>query len=176
MPPSPRRPRTARSARAASHRESHDETDTFTTTLLLPQHTERDPAAQRLPGLPLGRLQDRVKPTGNCSVVTTIDINGRLADRSPVEALSWPAGLPVSFTLILPLLVVGPDTTSREHVTSQGYLRLSSSIRRVLQIVSGDRLYVTTAGASVGQLTICPVWIVDDFIERFSQERIRTVA
>ncbi|MGI5238571.1 hypothetical protein [Dactylosporangium sp. CA-139066] len=104
--------------------------------------------------------------------MTTIDINGRLADRSPLQALSWSAGLSVSFTLIPPLLAIAPDATGRERITSQGHLRLSSSIRRVLQIASGDRLYMTAARGG-GQLTICPVWIVDEFVEQLGHGHIR---
>lgn len=133
------------------------------------QYGEQYVAAKRPAGLPLAQFPDRFRPSNSYSVLTTIDINGRIADRSPLQALAWPPGLSISISLMVPLIVIAPDTTSREHVTSQGHIRLSASIRHVLQLTSGDRLYMT-AVIDTDRLTICPPSVIDEFVNRLQQE------
>ncbi|MEV0568604.1 hypothetical protein [Dactylosporangium sp. NPDC050588] len=68
-----------------------------------------------------------------------------------------------------PLIVIVPDAASQEHVTNQGRIRLSATVRHVLQITSGDRLYMTAA-IGADQLTICPPSVFDEFVKRLQQE------
>ncbi|GAA2387450.1 hypothetical protein GCM10010170_098450 [Dactylosporangium salmoneum] len=70
---------------------------------------------------------------------------------------------------MVPLIVIAPDAASREHVTSQGHIRLSAAIRHVLQITSGHRLYMTAA-IDTDRLTIGPPSVIDEFVSRLQQE------
>lgn len=57
-------------------------------------------------GLPVP-VMGRPMPAGTgLFVSTTVDIHGRLADRSPLRRLGWTAGSPVSFRVVEGLVVI----------------------------------------------------------------------
>jgi hypothetical protein len=95
--------------------------------------------------------------------VTAMDARGRLADRSPLAALGWQPGLPVTFRMITGsvLVVAAPD--GRHAVTRQGHLRLPAPLRHLFRLRSGDRLLVA-AFPSPGYLIAYPVTALDQML------------
>jgi hypothetical protein len=72
-----------------------------------------------------------------------MDRRGRLADRSPIRAVGWPPGQPITISASQdPYLVIvrpgGPD-----KITRDGHLRLPARIRHTCKLSAGDRLLVT---------------------------------
>ncbi|MEV4139876.1 hypothetical protein AB0J72_47920 [Dactylosporangium sp. NPDC049742] len=97
---------------------------------------------------PLGLLAPRGATaqafTSIYCVVTTIDDRGRLADRSPVKALGWAAGQPVTSQPAQDHVMLAADAAGDPAVNRQGFLRLPIPVRRMLQLTAGDRLLVVT--------------------------------
>ncbi|GAB4061424.1 AbrB/MazE/SpoVT family DNA-binding domain-containing protein [Catellatospora paridis] len=75
-------------------------------------------------------------------VTTTIDASGRLADRTPVRCLGWPAGLPVSITADRHSGIILVQRHGPYVITRQGHLRLPAIIRHRLRTSIGDTLLV----------------------------------
>ncbi|MFB9183197.1 hypothetical protein ACFFX1_34130 [Dactylosporangium sucinum] len=92
--------------------------------------------------------------------MTSPDVNGRLADRSPLQVLGWTPRLPLKATMIGAVVVLVPCAEGPERVTRQGHIRLTVSAQRTLGIVAGDPLFVA-ASVHDDQLTIYPMWVVD---------------
>jgi hypothetical protein len=97
--------------------------------------------APMTPALPIPALADDIRHTNARLVVTTVDRDGRLADRSPVTYVGWSAGTTVQQHVEPgPVIVVrageGIPITRRDHV------RLSLQVRRQCRIAVSDRLLV----------------------------------
>jgi hypothetical protein len=103
---------------------------------------EADVLAPMLPGLPLPTLRSVGRLTGTYYAVTTVDARGRLADRSPLRALHWVAGLRVEVTPTPESISVTPSSAGRDMITLQGHIRLPARVRRACGLRTGDRLLV----------------------------------
>jgi hypothetical protein len=103
-----------------------------------------DEPAPRAPsqGLPVPRFADPVTGASTYYTVTAIDVWGRLADRSPLQALRWQAGHPVAISVVQGFVVVISRPDGRNAVTRQGHLRLPASVRHWSHLNAGDRLLV----------------------------------
>lgn len=75
-------------------------------------------------------------------VTTNLDANGRLADRTPVRRLNWPAALPVSITVDRRSGIILVRRQGPYAITTQGHLRLPATVRRRVRLNTGDRLLV----------------------------------
>jgi hypothetical protein len=105
--------------------------------------------------------------------VTAMDARGRLADRSPLAALGWPTGLPVTFRVITGgvLVVAAPD--GPDAVTRQGHLRLPAPLRHLFRLRAGDRLLVA-AFPGPGYLIAHPVTALDQMLLDYHTAARRT--
>ncbi len=92
-------------------------------------------------GLPLAPLFPPMSSPSLYCAVTPIDDRGRLADRSPIRAVGWSPGQPVTISVTHESIVIvrpgGP-----ESITWQGHLRLPARIRHMCRVSSGDRVLV----------------------------------
>jgi hypothetical protein len=91
-------------------------------------------------GLPMARLRSPASSSAMYYAVSSIDVNGRLGDRSPLQTLGWGPGHPVAVSLTSGTIVVASQSRSRVTVTRQGHLRLPSSVQRACRLKPGDRL------------------------------------
>ena len=107
-------------------------------------------------GLPLAQL---LLPTPTPSLycaLTPIDDRGRLADRSPIRALGWPPGQPITISVLQKTVVVISQPNGAESITRQGHLRLPAPVRHPCRLTPGDRLLIAAApgpGILVGYTT-----------------------
>jgi hypothetical protein len=92
-----------------------------------------------------------------------MDARGRLADRSPLTALGWQPGLPVTFRIITGGVLVVADPNSQYAVTRQGHLRLPAPLRHLFRLRAGDRLLVA-AFPGPGYLIAHPVTALDQML------------
>jgi hypothetical protein len=118
------------------------------------------PAETGLPrqviGLPLAPLRAPIPAPSLYCALTPIDDRGRLADRSPIRALGWPPGQPITISVVQKTVVVTSESNSTESITRQGYLRLPAHVRHLCRITPGDRLLIAAApgpGVLVGYTT-----------------------
>ncbi|MEV7624110.1 hypothetical protein [Actinoplanes sp. NPDC089786] len=119
------------------------------------------------PGLPVPVLPDKVCRSAPRLVVTTVDRDGRLADRTPVTDVGWSPGDTLELhTRAGPVIVarIGQGRAgTRTSITGRGHLRLPLQLRRHCDLVTGDR--VAVAGhRQAGELIIMAASIVADFI------------
>lgn len=96
-------------------------------------------------GLPLPPLSVPTPLPSLYYTVTPIDARGRLADRSPIRALGWRPGQPVTITVTEQVVVVTAQAGGAESITRQGHLRLSARIRHACRLNAGDRVLVAAA-------------------------------
>lgn len=94
------------------------------------------------PGLPLAVFRTSNRTASAYYVVTTIDLRGRLADRSPLHVLDWPPGLRVALSPGADTVTITPQSTAADVITSQGHVRLPARIRHACRLAVGDRLLV----------------------------------
>jgi hypothetical protein len=92
--------------------------------------------------LPIARLIDTAPANADRVVVTSMDLYGRLADRTPILALNWHPGTHIEFGVNpeAGTIVVRRGGTGR--VSRQGRLRLPAHIRRQFRLAAGDRLLI----------------------------------
>jgi len=96
-------------------------------------------------------------------VVTSVDVHGRIGDRTPLRRLGWEPGQPVSISLAGRAIVVGNEPGSPATVTRQGYLRLPASVRHTLRLQPGDRLLVASH-FDAGKLVAYPTAVLDQML------------
>lgn len=99
-------------------------------------------------GLPLAPLFPPMPAPSHHCVLTPIDDRGRLADRSPIRALGWSPGQPITISIVQLRVVVISQSNGTEHITRQGYLRLPAHVRHIYRITPGDRLLIAAAPAT----------------------------
>jgi hypothetical protein len=124
-------------------------------TMTATEHQNR----RRLPanggGLPLPPLLSPAPRSSLFCVVTPIDDRGRLADRSPIRAVNWSPGEPVTISVTHDHIVIvrrgGP-----ESITRHGHLRLPARVRHMCCMRAGDRLFVTVI-PTPGLLAVYPM-------------------
>ena len=91
---------------------------------------------------PLVELFDTQANGPRYCAVTTVNERGRVADRTPLKALGWEAGTPVTIAMIPSAGVIVVRRGGTGAVTLQGHLRLPADIRHGCRIRGGDRLLV----------------------------------
>lgn len=103
------------------------------------------PATRTAGGLPLPLLPVPTPPPTLYYAVTPLDARGRLADRSPIRALGWRPGQPITITVLRHAIVVTAHPQGADSITRQGHLRLPARIRHACRLNPGDRLLVAAA-------------------------------
>jgi hypothetical protein len=113
-------------------------------------------------GLPIPALANAVPSAGIRCVVTLLDRDGRLADRSAVSFANWPAGRAVNLVVEPgPILVARPGGDL--CITARGHLRVPLALRRVCRIGTGDRVLLV-ADRRRGELLVIPMATLHDMI------------
>jgi hypothetical protein len=96
--------------------------------------------------------------------VTPIDARGRLADRSPIRALGWRPGQPITITVLQQAIIVTTHTDAAEFITRQGHLRLPARIRHRCHLNPADRLLVAAA-PTPGVLVIYTMALLESILQ-----------
>jgi hypothetical protein len=120
-------------------------TDSFGDELWSALTTRRRSRHLGASGLPVARLALPGRSSSTYYSITAIDGRGRLADRSPMRKLQWPAGLPITVSVVSGSIIVVSRDGGREVITRQGHLRLPVHVRRTCRLAAGDRLLVLTS-------------------------------
>jgi bifunctional DNA-binding transcriptional regulator/antitoxin component of YhaV-PrlF toxin-antitoxin module len=71
--------------------------------------------------------------------MAALDCHGRIADRTVLLALGWPAGHRLTVHERAGTLTVVPDPDGETQVTRQGHLRIPAALRHRCDLGSGDR-------------------------------------
>lgn len=112
-----------------------------------------------LPGLP--SLEQKTR-TASLSVITSVDRDGRLADRSAMSVMRWSPGQAVGFSIEPgPIVVAEPEGSDR--LNGRGHLRLPALIRRQCHIEIGSRVLVVPNPVKA-EVLVLPVWVLDDML------------
>lgn len=120
-----------------------------------------------MPGLPIPVPPDAARGAGIRYVVTPVDRDGRLADRSALTLMGWSAGQAVELAIEPgPIVVVRTGRTVR--INPRGHLRLPLAVRRSCRIAAKDRVLVA-ANRRQGELLVIPMATVDDMVVLFRQ-------
>jgi len=114
----------------------------------------------RVDGLPVARPPERVQRGSSRYAFTTIDVHGRLGDRSLVRLLNWPPGTPLKPTVLNDRIIVLRRSPGTATVQKLGHIRLPAAIRHRCQLHAGDGLLLTTAAAS-DLLVVCTAAALD---------------
>ncbi|WP_204036569.1 hypothetical protein [Micromonospora qiuiae] len=122
---------------------------------------------QPSPALPIPTLVGTARGSDVRCVVTPVDRDGRLADRSVLAFMGWPAGQAVTF-VNEPGPIVVVHTGGSGRVDRRGHLRLPLSARRRCGIVTGDRVLVA-ANRQRNELLVIPMAAVDAMVVRYRQ-------
>ncbi|MGC5054846.1 hypothetical protein ACLQ2S_25735 [Micromonospora sp. DT48] len=117
---------------------------------------------QPSPALPIPALVDTARGSDVRCVVTPVDRDGRLADRSVLAFMGWLAGQAVTF-VNEPGLIVIARTGGSGRVDRRGHLRLPLAVRRRCGIVTGDRVLVA-ANRQRNELLVIPMAAVDAMV------------
>lgn len=120
-------------------------------------------------GLPLPHLVRSVKPQATICTVTSVDANGRLADRRPLQALGWFAGHAVDVTGRDTAITVTARRGGRWAISRQGHLVLPPSVRRSCGLGTGHRLLVL-AYPNRGMLAAYTMSAVELMLSRYVDE------
>jgi hypothetical protein len=72
--------------------------------------------------------------------MAALDCHGRIADRTILLALGWPAGHRLTIHETAGTLTVDPDPDGETQVTRQGHLRIPAALRHRCDLSSGDRV------------------------------------
>ncbi len=115
------------------------------------------------PRLPIPVLADSAPRVQARLVVTPVDRDGRLADRSQLTFLGWSPAVPVALTIEPgPIVIARPGAGVR--VDRRGHLHLPVAVRHSCGIAPGDRVLLA-ADQHAGQLLIIPGTIVTGMID-----------
>jgi hypothetical protein len=94
-------------------------------------------------GLPLPQLERKTVGSSRHHAISSIDVWGRIADRSCLRTLDWEPLTAIETVLIGDSIAVVPDPATTLTITREGHLRLPAPIRRACHIETGDRLLLT---------------------------------
>ncbi|GAA4734318.1 hypothetical protein Prum_070040 [Phytohabitans rumicis] len=144
----------------------HASPETHLARLAADSPATSEPIPAPIRGLPIARLDSSKSSSQAHYVVTTIDSRGRLADRSPLRVLRWPAGMPIRVSATSGTVIVFPQAAGPESVTSQGHLRLCPDIRRTSRIDAGDRLLMA-AYRGRGLLIVLTMPVLDEMMQAY---------
>jgi hypothetical protein len=136
-------------------------------------------------GLPITPLLTYQPEDGVHYAVTAVDARGRLADASPIRAVGWRPGQPITLHVVAGAVIVinrtPPDPPGRDSrigpsvarmgrtaITQQGHLRLPAPIRHQCRLRSGSRLLVA-AHPSSGVLAAFTTRVLDGVLRSYYQ-------
>jgi hypothetical protein len=102
-------------------------------------------ACRQVTGLPLAPLLPPMPVPSLYCTLTPIDDRGRLADRSPIRAVGWSPGQPITISVVQETVVVVSQPNGAESITRQGHLRLPARVRHLCRLTLGDRLLIAAA-------------------------------
>jgi hypothetical protein len=115
------------------------------------------------PRLPIPVLVDAGPPVEARHVVTPVDRDGRLADRSLLAFLGCSAGVAIALTVEPgPIVIARPGAGVR--VDRRGHLHLPIAVRHACGIAPGDRVLLA-ADRHAGELLIIPGRVVTRMID-----------
>ncbi|MGI5151421.1 hypothetical protein ACQEVC_34495 [Plantactinospora sp. CA-294935] len=121
-------------------------------------------------GLPIPELPGAADGTGTRCVVTPVDRDGRLADRSTVKFMGWAVGYAVE--LVIEPGPIGPIVVARTgrevRIDPRGHLRLPLAVRRECRIAAKDRVLLA-ANPRRNELLVVPMATLDDMVVRYRQ-------
>ena len=92
--------------------------------------------------------------------MATLDCHGRIADRTVLHALGWPAGHRLTVREAAGTLHVVPDPDGDAQITGQGHLRIPAALRHRCALGTGDRVLLA-ADLGHSHLTIYPPTVLD---------------
>jgi len=116
-------------------------------------------------GLPLPPLRFSPTRTATRYAVTSVDRDGRLADRSVLRFMAWPAGSQLDLAVEDRWIVVagrGGDT----RINERGFLRLPLHLRRRCAIEPGDQVLMIGDRRSA-ELLLIPVIAVGEILHAY---------
>jgi hypothetical protein len=108
---------------------------------------------QRLPLVPLHDVQSRRTPSYAASA---IDDRGRLADRSPLQAMQWEPGTSLRLSACADAGVIVVQRHGPFAVTVRGHLRLPADVRHACRVRPGDRVLVVALPADGAMVLFTP--------------------
>jgi hypothetical protein len=91
--------------------------------------------------LPLAPLASK-RRSANRYAISSIDVWGRIADRSCLRTLGWYAGLAIATFVIGDAVAVAPRPNAALTIGQQGHVRLPAETRRACRIDTDDRLFL----------------------------------
>jgi bifunctional DNA-binding transcriptional regulator/antitoxin component of YhaV-PrlF toxin-antitoxin module len=106
-------------------------------------------------------------------VVTSVDRDGRLADRSVTTFMGWSGGQTVEWA-VEPTLVVIARTGAGARVNRRGHLRLPLTVRRACAIAAGDRVLVA-GDQRQGELLVIPSAVLTSIIDAYRRSSDRGI-
>ena len=112
------------------------------------------------PGVPMPTLEVSARAALSCAV-TSVDRNGRLANRSVLAFMGWVEGQSVTWSYAPgPVAVAVAGGAAR--LDRRGYLLLPLAVRRRCRIAAGDRVLVVARART--SLLVIPMAVVDDMV------------
>jgi hypothetical protein len=100
-------------------------------------------------------------------VVTSVDRDGRLADRSVTAFMGWSAGQAVEWA-VEPNLIVIARSGVGGRINRRGHLRLPLTVRRACRIAARDRVLVA-GDQRRGELLVIPTTVLTYLIDAYRQ-------
>ena len=123
------------------------------------------PSVMSPPRLPIPVLVDAGPPVETRYVVTPVDRDGRLADRSPLTFLGWSPGVAIAL-MVEPGPIVTAKLGAGVRVDRRGHLHLPISVRHAYGIAPGDRVLLA-ADQHAGELLIVPGRVLTRMIDAY---------
>ncbi|MET9226141.1 hypothetical protein [Lentzea sp. NPDC003310] len=133
--------------------------------------TNRATRSPRVDGLPVARPPERVQRGTSCYAFTTIDVHGRLGDRSLVRLLNWLPGTLLKPTVLNDRIIVLRRSPGTVTVLKLGHIRLPAAIRHRCQLHAGDGLLLTTSAAR-DLLVVCTTAALDQALGSYVRGRL----
>jgi hypothetical protein len=99
-------------------------------------------AAVSRPGLPMPTLPRRNRDANVQYTVTRVGHNGRLADRSLIRELGWPAGQHIAIEASANRITARAASNGINTITKDGFLLLPAPARHRCDIQDRDRVLV----------------------------------
>ena len=117
------------------------------------------------PRLPIPVLVDAGPQVETRHVVTPVDRDGRLADRSLLTLLGWSPGVEIALT-VEPGPIVTAKPGAGVQVDPRGHLHLPIAVRHAYGITPGDRVLLA-ADRHAGELLIIPGRVLTKMIDAY---------
>jgi AbrB family looped-hinge helix DNA binding protein len=127
-----------------------------------------------VPALPLAQLVRAGRPANLHYAVTTVDVNGRVADRSLLRRLGWLPGHRIVFGVVSGALLVLSGSDGGHAVSRQGRIRLPAALRCSFNVQAGDRLLLN-AIPDRGLLVVYTASAVDHMVVAYHRSMQKQV-